>query len=87
MQKVGPNPWYGFRVAKTLSDPRIWYSANRIVGYDLCATGILVCVSAATTLILVQRLPDVTIVTINLGVMLAALGATLIHAFLTLDRL
>ena len=26
--KIGPNPWYGFRVRKTLADPAVWYPAN-----------------------------------------------------------
>jgi hypothetical protein len=23
-RKVGPNPWYGFRVRQTLDDPAVW---------------------------------------------------------------
>lgn len=36
--KIKPNLWYGFRTAKTLSDPKIWFPANRICG----KSGILV---------------------------------------------
>ena len=28
MGKIGPNPWYGFRVKCTLSDPVVWYAVN-----------------------------------------------------------
>ena len=27
--RVRPNPWYGFRVRRTLEDPEVWYPANR----------------------------------------------------------
>jgi len=26
--KVPPNPWYGFRIRRTLNDPSVWYPAN-----------------------------------------------------------
>lgn len=32
---VPPNAWYGFRTALTLSDPVIWYRANRVAGLAL----------------------------------------------------
>jgi len=36
--KVKPNPFYGFRVAKTLEDPEVWYSVNRYFArYQLAA--------------------------------------------------
>ncbi|HZO87479.1 MAG TPA: SdpI family protein [Chthonomonadaceae bacterium] len=27
-RRIKPNPWYGFRVPKTLHNERIWYAAN-----------------------------------------------------------
>jgi uncharacterized membrane protein len=30
-RKIGPNGVYGYRVGKTLSDPKVWYDANRIL--------------------------------------------------------
>ncbi len=29
LQRVPPNPWYGFRVQATLENPAVWYPANR----------------------------------------------------------
>ena len=29
---VKPNRIYGFRTAKTLADPKVWYPANRVMG-------------------------------------------------------
>lgn len=39
LQKVPPNPFYGFRLPKTQSDPRIWYAANRAAGVNLAIAG------------------------------------------------
>ncbi len=40
MEVVPPNWIYGFRTAKTMSNPRIWYEANRHAGANLMAAGI-----------------------------------------------
>jgi SdpI/YfhL protein family len=37
---VPPNRFYGFRTAKTLSSPEIWYPANRVSGWSLVIAGI-----------------------------------------------
>jgi uncharacterized membrane protein len=33
--KIPPNRFYGFRTRKTLSNPEVWYRANRLAGIDL----------------------------------------------------
>lgn len=38
--KVPPNSFYGCRTTKTLSDPKIWYEANRISGKDFLISGV-----------------------------------------------
>jgi len=46
---VRPNRAYGFRTAQTLRDPQVWYLANRVSGFWLILTGILIAgVSAGT---------------------------------------
>jgi uncharacterized membrane protein len=40
--KIRPNPWYGFRTPKTLSNPEIWYKANRYMAKNLFAAGIVI---------------------------------------------
>ncbi len=52
--KVPPNNWYGFRVAKTLSDERIWYAANRVMGIDLLLAGLAIVIGALLTAKLVR---------------------------------
>ena len=39
--KVPPNSFYGCRTTKTLSDPKIWYEANRMSGKDFLISGLL----------------------------------------------
>ena len=41
LQKIGPNPWYGFRVKKTLDDPAVWYPVNTYAGKRLLAAGLV----------------------------------------------
>ncbi len=42
--RVGPNPWYGFRLPATLKHRDIWYAVNAQAGRDLIATGVLLLV-------------------------------------------
>ena len=58
-RKVGPNPWYGFRVRRTLEDPEVWYSANRyaakwMLGVGLIYTAVAAALYAAPGLDLVR---------------------------------
>ena len=46
--KVPPNGAYGFRTAKTLSSPEVWYPANRAAGwFMLAAMAISICFNLA----------------------------------------
>ncbi len=87
LERVGPNRWYGFRVAKTLSDPRVWYPANRIMGYDMTAAGALVCITSFVLFVFVRQCPPGFRAAVNLGVLLGAVAASLVHGFLVLRRL
>src|SRR5262245_12698264 len=44
--RVGPNRWYGFRVRRTLEDPKVWYPANAYAGWQLLGLGMAVVVVA-----------------------------------------
>ncbi|MBI5294805.1 MAG: SdpI family protein [Chloroflexi bacterium] len=35
LDKIKPNPFYGFRVQATLEDPKVWYAVNRYFGARL----------------------------------------------------
>jgi len=34
-RRIRPNVWYGFRVRRTLEDPKVWYAANRYSAFHL----------------------------------------------------
>ena len=40
--KVPPNGFYGFRTPRTLSDPNVWYPANRVAGRNMALAGVIV---------------------------------------------
>jgi uncharacterized membrane protein len=39
LRLVGPNPFYGYRTAKTLADTEIWYRANAFTGLSFVVVG------------------------------------------------
>lgn len=39
--KIKPNPWYGFRIRKTLENPNIWYPVNRFGAGWLMLSGVV----------------------------------------------
>lgn len=39
--KVKPNPWYGFRIRKTLENPHIWYPVNKFGAGWLMLSGVV----------------------------------------------
>jgi hypothetical protein len=43
-KRIPPNPWYGFRVRKTLSSPEIWYPANVYMAKYLLGWGITIAI-------------------------------------------
>jgi hypothetical protein len=45
--KIGPNPWYGFRVRKTLENPAVWYPVNAYAAKRLLVVGLGISASAA----------------------------------------
>lgn len=41
MRLIKPNPFYGFRIQRTLEDPQVWYSVNEYFARHLLIVGIL----------------------------------------------
>ncbi|MDJ0595519.1 MAG: SdpI family protein [Pleurocapsa sp. MO_226.B13] len=87
LEKVPPNNWYGFRVAKTFSSESIWYAANRAAGYNLLWSGVAIAVTAAIVGLLFDRLGSTIAQTINLAVFIGALLVAVVRSFLYLNRL
>jgi hypothetical protein len=85
-RKVPPNPLYGFRTSKTLSDAGIWYEANAGAGWDVALAG-------AAILVLIGLKPSIVILSsMNTGtflmtVQMPLLGLAVAHRFWRLRRL
>lgn len=88
MEKVKPNPWYGFRTRKTLASTRVWYITNKVMGYDISLAGLAISVVAVILLLIGQQRLDLLVsVAINLIVMLVTLGLAISHSFAVLKKL
>ncbi|GGC63427.1 SdpI family protein [Undibacterium terreum] len=44
--EVAPNTVTGFRTAKTMSDPKIWYAVNSVVGRDMVIVNLVLALLA-----------------------------------------
>jgi len=47
LRKVQPNSLYGFRVRKTLEDPKVWYDANEFAGKCMFRSGVATALACA----------------------------------------
>lgn len=45
-RRIPPNLFYGFRIPRTLNDPRMWYNANAYSGKRLFVVGIVIAIAA-----------------------------------------
>lgn len=86
-KRVPPNRYYGFRTAKTLSQPKIWYEVNRIQGTDLFVAGALITISSFTILLLAQSWNPEHVISTLLCVMVLSLIGVTWHGFRVLKRM
>jgi hypothetical protein len=80
LQKIGPNPWYGFRVKKTLDNPAVWYPVNAYAAKRLVVVGL----ASSLASVLLFFLPNIDLLTYTLAcaaVTLGGLAATVIQSF------
>ena len=89
LQRVKPNPWYGFRTRKTLSDPDIWYPANRYAGKALLAAGAVVAVASLVLYWIAEGLShgDGGLLALWLIVLYVPLGACVAASLVYVNRL
>jgi hypothetical protein len=85
LARVPPNRWYGFRVRRTLSDPSVWYAANRYSGWWMLAAGVVSAVVAAAGY--VAPLGFVPYALTCGGVAVAAVAVGVVFSFRHLGRL
>jgi len=86
LEKIPPNRWYGFRVSKTLSDERIWYAANRVMGIDMMLAGLAIVITAIFTAKLLSGNPR-RANRICFSVFLCSSLAALVHGYWSLGRM
>ena len=85
--RVPPNRFYGFRTAKTLSDPKIWYEVNHISGNDLLVAGALITCSSVTMFALAQEWNPQHVALTLLLIMCFSLVGVLLHGLIVMRRM
>lgn len=85
-QLVPPNSHWGFRTAKTFSDDRIWYAANRASGIGLFLAGLFIVIGTIVTARLVRWNPRLAN-RICFSIFLVSSLAALAHGFWALSRM
>ena len=86
-KRIPPNPYYGFRTRKTMSDPKIWYEVNRIQGNDLFVAGSLITISSFTMLAIARAWTPEYVVFTLLSVLVLSLIGVAWHGFSVLRRM
>jgi len=79
--RVPPNHFYGCRTEKTLSDPEIWYEANRISGKDFLLAGVLVLAASLGTLVFGQEVNPNHVVITLLSLLVFSVAGAAWHCF------
>ena len=85
--RVPPNSFYGFRTAKSLSDPKIWYEINRISGVDLLIAGVLIMLGSNVMLFLGQHLQPNQVGMALFVLMVFTLSCAALHGYIVLRRM
>jgi uncharacterized membrane protein len=85
--KVPPNGFYGFRTPRTMSNPNLWYPANRVAGRNLALAGLIVSITTLVVFAMRQSLHPKTASLTLLVVSLASLTGAVIHSFMALRRM
>ena len=86
-ERVPPNSFYGFRTARSLSDPKIWYAINRMSGVDLLIAGALISLGSVAMLILGQDLQPQQVALSLLLLMVFTLSGAALHGYIVLRRM
>ena len=85
-RRIGPNPWYGFRVPATTNDPDIWYPVNEYMAWRLLWTGITVVLVSVGAYFVADISEDTYGLVIG-AVVLIGLGVTVLQSFIYLGKM
>ena len=86
LNKIGPNSFYGFRTAKSLSDPKTWYAVNHIGGIDVCIAGVSIILGSLLFRIILRSYTPSTMTLANAGMLICALACVVIHFIIVMKR-
>jgi uncharacterized membrane protein len=85
--KVPPNGFYGFRTPRTMSDPNLWYPANRVAGRNLAVAGVIVSTTALVVFAMHKSITPRNASVILLVVSMMALIGAVVHSLIALRRM
>jgi tetratricopeptide (TPR) repeat protein len=72
LQRVPPNPWYGFRVQATLENPAVWYPANRYLGKCLLVFGLFMIVTSVGLSLVPRINPGIYVLSCGVAMVVGA---------------
>lgn len=87
LEKVPPNNWYGFRTRRTVSDPDVWYPANRIAGQYLAVAGTVIVLTTLLVFLFQKSLAPNTASIILLSVSLISILGASVMSLIALRRI
>jgi uncharacterized membrane protein len=85
--RIGPNYFYGFRTPRTLSDEKVWYPVNRVLGIDMIRGGVVIIAVSLLMLALRAFIGSDTAVIVLVASMIAVAVFMGIHGFSVLRKL
>lgn len=80
LKKIPPNVFYGFRVPRTVNNPRIWYAVNQYAGKRLLVCGLLIALAAVGLYFIPGISVDIYATAVAV-VLMVTLTASLIQSF------
>jgi len=83
---IPPNSFYGFRTPATITDPALWYPANRYAGRRMIEAGIVLAL-ASTALAFAPGLSEDEYALAVTTVLLAALAVVVVRSLRYLKRI
>jgi hypothetical protein len=84
---IGPNPFYGLRVKKTLDDPAAWYPANRLGAVWMMGATVLLMVVAFAGYALFPRMGFVAYALTCLAALIVGYGVAITRMLVYLRKL
>jgi len=87
LRKLRPNRIYGFRTRKTLSNPDIWYPANRAAGFAMVVAGLSMIVVTGCLMLFWKDISLDTLGLVQLALWTVTIGGMTICSFIALRKL